>query len=362
MQFDRLKRREFIIRVGGAMVVWPIFAQAQETALKRWRIGSLFPAHPGTINPLPAVLEQSLADLGYQNGQNIGIITSNVPPQSEIVEGAIRALAPNIDILVVGSTIAGIAAKKVAPQLPTVFCAVGAPVDIGLVQSLAHPGGNMTGVAFEAAIEAYGRRLQILKEIVPRLARVGVLRAPGDANVKIAITSLERSAAQLGLTLSVFDVRSADDLESAFVDMQRSGMEAVIVVAGALTYANVRRISELALQGHLPSCHAFREAVIAGGLVSFGPDLAEIVRQGGSLSRQDHARSKTGRPSGPGADSFRPLRQSKNGGGARTNDPAGAARHRGRGDRIEMLFAAVHESGCGPQRRLVRCSDMSAIG
>ena len=162
MQFDRLKRREFIIRVGAAMAMWPIFAQAQETTLKRWRIGSLFPTQPGTINPLPAVLEQGLADLGYQNGRNISIITSNVPPQSEVVEEAIRALAPDIDILVVGGTISGIAAKKVAPQLPTVFCAVGAPVDIGLVQSLAHPGGNMTGVAFEAAIEAYGRRLQIL--------------------------------------------------------------------------------------------------------------------------------------------------------------------------------------------------------
>jgi putative tryptophan/tyrosine transport system substrate-binding protein len=124
-----------------------------------------------------------------------------------------------------------------------------------------------------------GRRLQILKEIVPRLARVGVLRALGDANVKIATTSLERSAPQLGLTLSAFDVRSAEDLDGAFVDMQRSGMEAVIVVAGTLTYLNLRRISELALQAHLPSCHAFREAVIAGGLVSFGPDLAEMVRQ-----------------------------------------------------------------------------------
>jgi ABC-type uncharacterized transport system substrate-binding protein len=136
----------------------------------------------------------------------------------------------------------------------------------------------MTGVTFEAAMEAYGRRLQIIKEIVPRLVRVAVLRAPGDANVKIAMTSLERSAPQLGLTLSAFDVRSVDDLDSAFIDMQRSGMEAVIVVAGALTYANARRISEMALQAHLPSCHSFREAVIAGGLVSFGPDLVEMVR------------------------------------------------------------------------------------
>ena len=327
MQFDRLKRREFIIRLGGAMVVWPIFAQAQETALKRWRIGTLFLEN--------AVLEQSLADLGYQNGQNISIITtSNLPPQSEVLEGAIRALAPNIDILVVAGTISAIAAKKVAPQLPTVFFTVGAPVDIGLVQSLAHPGGNMTGVSFEAAIEAYGRRLQIVKEIVPRLARVGVLRALGDANAKIAMTSMERSAPQLGLTLSAFDVRSADDLDSAFVDMQRSGIEAVIVVAGTLTYVNVRRISELALHAHLPSCHAFREAVIAGGLVSFGPDLAEMVRQAAVYLDKIMRGAKPADLPVQEPNSFRPLRQSQNGGCARTNDPAGAARHRGRGDRM----------------------------
>ena len=93
------------------------------------------------------------------------------------------------------------------------------------------------------------------------------------------MAALEQAAPHLGMTLSGFDVHSADDLDSAFGDMQKSSMEAVIVVAGVLTYANVRRISELALQAHLPSCHAFREAVIAGGLMSIGPDLIDMIRQ-----------------------------------------------------------------------------------
>jgi ABC-type uncharacterized transport system substrate-binding protein len=276
---ETMRRRDFVTLVAGVAAAWPLVARAQEPGQRRWRIGSLFPEEPGTANRLSALLEQRLADLGYRNGQNISIINRTVRPQPEILENAITAMVTEIDILVVAGTITAIAAKKVAPQVPTVFCAVGAPVDIGLVQSLVHPGGNMTGVTFDAAVEAYGRRLQILKEIVPRLVSVALIRVPGDANVKIAMTSLERSAPQLGLTLSTFDVRSADDLDNAFADMQRSGMEAVMVIAGPLTYANAKRISELALQAHLPSCHALREAVVAGGLVSFGPDLGEIIRQ-----------------------------------------------------------------------------------
>jgi len=275
----KIARRRFIAAVGGAAAVWPILAQAQERGLKRWRIACVLPGSPETAKPLAAALEQRLVELGYQKGRNIDLVIRIVSPQPDIVEKAITALLPDIDILMVFGTIGGVAAKKVAPQMPTVFCSVGVPVEIGLVQSLAHSGGMMTGITFEAAIEAYGKRLQTLKEIVPQLGRVAVLRASGDANVKHAMAALEQAASHLGMTLSGFDVHSADDLDGAFGDMQKSGMEAVIVVAGVLTYANVRRISELALQAHLPSCHAFREAVIAGGLMSIGPDLIDMIRQ-----------------------------------------------------------------------------------
>ncbi len=274
-----MRRREFVIWLGGGMAVWPFLARAEQPALKRWRIGSVLVGTPDVVGRLGAALEQRLATLGYQNGQNIIILTRIVVPQPDVVEKAIAALLPEIDVLVVGGTIGGVAAKKVASAIPTVFHSVGAPVDIGLVESLAHPGGNLTGISFEAAIEAHGRRLQLLKEIVPHLARVAVLRAPGDPNTKVAMTALEQSAPQLGLTLSPFDVRSTDELDKAFVDMRRDHMEAVLVVAGSLTYSNGARIADLALQTHLPSCHAFREAVIAGGLMNLGPDLVDIARQ-----------------------------------------------------------------------------------
>jgi putative tryptophan/tyrosine transport system substrate-binding protein len=279
MSFDPMKRREFITLLGVAVGAWPLLARAEEPALKRWRIGNVLVGTPDVVDRLGAALEQRLAELGYQNGRNINIVTRIVVPQPEVVEREIATLLPDIDVLVVGGTIGGVAAKKVASAVPTVFHSVGAPVDIGLVQSLAHPGGNITGISFEAAVEAHGKRLQLLKEIVPHLSRVAVLRAPGDPNTKIAMAALEQSAPQLGLALSAFDVRSGADLDNAFRDMQRSGMEAVLVVAGSLTYSTGRRIADLALQTHQPSCHAFREAVIAGGLMSLGPDLVEIARQ-----------------------------------------------------------------------------------
>jgi putative ABC transport system substrate-binding protein len=274
-----MRRRELITLLGGTAATWAFLARAEERAPRRWRIGNVLVGTPAVVGRLGTALEQRLAELGYQNGRNIDIVTRIVVPQPEIVEQAIAALRSDIDLLVVGGTIGGVAAKKVASDIPTVFHSVGAPVDIGLVQSLPHPGGNITGISFEAAIEAHGKRLQLLKEIVPRLTRVAVLRAPDDPNTKIAMTALQQSAPQLGLTLPPFDVRSVGDLDYAFGEMQRSRIEAVLVVAGSLTYSNVGRIADLSLQAHLPSSHAFREAVIAGGLMSLGADLVEIAGQ-----------------------------------------------------------------------------------
>jgi len=166
-----------------------------------------------------------------------------------------------------------VAAKKLVSSIPVVFLSVGAPVEIGLVESLNHPGGNMTGTTFEAATETYSKRLQILKEIIPNLNRVAVLRAKGDANVPFAMASLEGSAPTLGVTILPIDIESADDLDAAFVEMRRSQAEALLVIAGLLTYANRKQIADLALSNHLPSCHAFGETVAVGGLVSLGPDL-----------------------------------------------------------------------------------------
>ena len=143
------------------MVAWAFNAAAQ-TSKKTWRIG-VVTGEDGERRR--RALEEDLAQLGYTPGRDITVSLRTVVPSPKHYEDAIAALLPDIDILVVWSTLGAVAAKKVGATLPTVFLSVGAPVNIGLVESLARPGGNMTGVTFEAAGETYGKRLQILKEI-----------------------------------------------------------------------------------------------------------------------------------------------------------------------------------------------------
>ena len=273
-----MKRREFI--AGSAGILAAAIAPGAMAA-NAWRIGQVF---GGTAVTIPSAgLEQGLQDLGYVNGKNFHLLTRFVAPNPSAMKAAILDLLPDIDLLIVWGTIGGVAAKAAAVKIPVVFISVGAPVDIGLVDSLAHPGGNMTGITFEAASETYGKRLQILKEIVPGLSRAAVLGAKGDPNVPFATASLEQSAKALNVSISRFEASSTDDLKSAFDEMRRAQSEAVIVVAGALSYANGNAIADLALSNGLPSCHGFSETVVAGGLVSLGPNMLELAHQGARL-------------------------------------------------------------------------------
>jgi putative tryptophan/tyrosine transport system substrate-binding protein len=273
-----LRRREFITLVGGATAAWPFVANAQPTG-KSWRIGQVIGGSAETNGHFARALEQRLGELGYRLGGNLVLVTRYASPQLTAMENAIRSLISEIDLLVAWGTIGAVAAKNVAGSLPVVFLSVGAPVEVGLVQSLSRPGGNMTGITFEAATETYGKRLQLLKEIVANLRNVAVLAAEGDANVTFAMQSLDQAAPELGVTLTRFGFRPDDDLAAKFRQMEQSDAEGLIVIAGALTYVKGSEIAELALAHRLPSCHAFYETVRAGGLVSLGPDIPAQAQQ-----------------------------------------------------------------------------------
>ena len=269
-----MKRRNFIILLGG-VVAWPYRAEAQGTQ-KVWRIGHIFPGAPTVVGHFADAFERRMIDLGYYPGRNL-IVTRRFPEPGH-VEDAVLDLLPETDVLVTWTTVGGVAAKKLATTIPVVFLAVGAPVDIGLVQSLGRPGGNMTGVTFEAATETYAKRLQILTQIVPSLERVAVLRTIGDPNVTFAMKSVVQAAPTLKVSLQLVDIKTADELPNAFETMKSLGAQALLVISSAVTYGASKQIAELALAHHLPSCSPFREEVIAGGLVSLGP----CQRLGGS--------------------------------------------------------------------------------
>ena len=274
-----MKRREFITLLGGAAAAWPLAAHAQQPPQHVRRIGQV---RSGTseLNARSArAFEQRLNELGHVHGSNVELLNRFVPPQPQAMEDAIRELLPKIDLLVVWGTIGGVAARKLVPSLPVVFVAVAAPVEMGLVESLARPGSNLTGITFEAATETYAKRLQILKEIVPSLTRVAALGAEGDANFLFAMASLQTHAPILEVTMLPIGIASIDDLSSAFDAMKRQKADGLISVEGNLTSVSGKRIAELALSYGLPSCYAFRETVEAGGLVSLGPDRVWMAKQ-----------------------------------------------------------------------------------
>jgi putative ABC transport system substrate-binding protein len=250
-------------------------------AASPWRIGQVFGGTPDIV--APSELVRALLGLGYTDGKDVQVHTLFATPNPKEMKDAILSLLPEIDLLVVWGTVGGVVAKSVASHIPVVFVSVGAPVDIGLVESLSHPGGNMTGITFEAASETYGKRLQLLKEILPNLSRTAVLGAKGDPNFPFAMMSLENSARSLKVSITPIEINRAEDLGDTFDEIRRGGSEALVVVSGALTYANSRVIAELSLVNRLPSCHGFKETVAAGGLISLGPDMLALGRQGARL-------------------------------------------------------------------------------
>ena len=274
-----MKRRDFLGTLVSA-AIWQTGAQAQQGG-RLPRVGYI-DGEPG-LAAMEGLLI-GLRELGYVEGQNIRLVKQLfAAPTVGQTKEAILTVLPKVDILVVAGTVGGVAAKAATSDVPVVFISVGAPVDIGLVRSLAKPGGNMTGVTFEAAEKTYAKRLQLLTEIVPGVSRVAVLGAAGDPNFPFAMVSLKQSAPDLGVSITPIELNSVDDLERAFEEMKQAQAQALLVVSGSLTYASIRETVNLALINRLPSCHGFREAVAAGGLISLGPDLLSLGRQSARL-------------------------------------------------------------------------------
>jgi putative tryptophan/tyrosine transport system substrate-binding protein len=271
-----MKRRDFIAAISAAALARPFGAAAQQSS-KVWRIGHLLPSTPTPEQAeiFARELEQRLAEFGYVQGRNIVLLNRFAGPRTDQIEQAVISLVPQVDLLVVWGN-GGLAGKKFAGAVPTVFISIGFPVELGLVQSLAHPGGNITGIAAEAALEIDGKRLQILKEIVPSLKRVAFLRDT-TVNDKFELAALDQAARELGVTVTPVGIKSADDLEGAFVDIQESRADALFVARTALTFNLGKQIADLALAAKLPSCHSFRPAVLAGGLMSLDADRVAMI-------------------------------------------------------------------------------------
>jgi putative ABC transport system substrate-binding protein len=274
-----MDRRAFIGAFAGGLVIARSVAEAQPAA-KVYRIGILLGATAETVAPLVRALTEGLRDLGYVEGRNIVFERRYADGRMErLPELAAELVRLRVDVIVTGSNIHVAAAKRATATIPIVMVAAGDPVGAGFIANLARPGGNITGLSADASREIVGKNLALLKEIVPRLSRVG---AVGQVQSQGGLAAIEAAARQLNVALEVVDIRSPDAFESAFAAMDGKRVGAVIVNAGPLTYMRRQQIADLALKHRLPAITGLNEFAQAGLLMSYGPNLPDMYRRAAS--------------------------------------------------------------------------------
>jgi ABC-type uncharacterized transport system substrate-binding protein len=225
---------------------------------------------------------QGLRDLGYVEGRSFVIeYRSHEGKLERLPALAAELVALKVDVIVATGTGHTLAAKQATKTIPIVFTALADPVTSGLVTSLARPGGNVTGVSFLAP-ELVGKRLELLKQAVPGVRRVAVLWPPGDVPERTAKDMLKRAelaARELGLRLQLVEARGPADFNRAFSEMTRDRADALSVLTGAMLFTERRRLAELAEKNRLPAVYPWREGADAGGLMSYGPNVADLYRR-----------------------------------------------------------------------------------
>jgi putative tryptophan/tyrosine transport system substrate-binding protein len=253
-------------------------AGAQQAA-KVWRIGFIAGgARTPDGNP-PAALRSELTKLGYIEGQNVVYYGRWAEAKSErLPELAAELVKLNPDVIVAfGSGRTAIAMKAVTSTIPIVFAGTGDPVAVGLVASYSRPGGNVTGIS-DRAVELSAKRLDLLKEVVPKAQRIAVLWNADDVAMTLRYREIEKAAGKLQVSVQPLGVREPDDFDTAFVAMTKDRPDAIIMVTDALTILNRKKVVEFATAHGIPAMYEFGSIVREGGFISYGPDLEEMLR------------------------------------------------------------------------------------
>ena len=274
-----MRRREFITVLAGAAVS-PLAARAQQPMPV---IGFLNSASPDSFTPQLAGFRQGLREVGYIEGQNVTIEFRWAKSQYDQLRGLAADLAHRRVAVIVatGGGISGLAAKSVTTTIPIVFTTGGDPVQLGLVKNLNRPGGNVTGVSlFTGALAA--KRLELLHELVPAARVIALLVNPANPNSESDIKTVEAAAPAMGLRVVVLKASNGDEIEAAFAAMKQSNVHALLVGADPL-FDNSGRDQLIVLAGRyvIPAMYDWRDVTAAGGLASYGSNLAEGYRLAG---------------------------------------------------------------------------------
>jgi putative ABC transport system substrate-binding protein len=273
-------RRVFLGTLAGGFFAAALAASARQAA-KVARIGYLAPNLAASPH-LHEAFSQGLRDLGYVEGQNIVIEYRSAEGKAERLPAlAAELVALKVDVIVVPGTVGVLAAKRATKTIPIVFTVASDPVGSGLVTSLARPGGNVTGLSILAP-ELVGKCLELLTQAVPGISRVAVLWQPGghgERTDKDTLEGADVAARALGVRLQFVEAKGPTDIDRAFSDMTRARAGALTVLGGGMFFGVRRRLVDLAAKNRLSAVYPWRDFVDAGGLMSYGANLADLYRR-----------------------------------------------------------------------------------
>ena len=276
MPFDQLRRREFITLVGGA-AAWPLAAKAQQPG-KLPTIGYLGASAALSESPWTTAFVQRLRELGWIEGRTIAIEYRWAEGRAErAAEIAAEFVRLKVDVIVGTATPPTIAAKHATSVIPIVFAVAGDPVGTGLVASLARPGGNITGLSLQAT-DLAGKRIELLREVIPGLRRLAILGNVGNSQVVLEMGEVQAAARTLGLDVITSEIRRAEDIAPAF-EAFKGRADALFVILDPVISSNRLPINTFALRARLPTVHGVRDLVEAGGMMSYGPNFPDLFRR-----------------------------------------------------------------------------------
>jgi len=280
MQFDQLKRREFITLVGGAAVAWPLAASAQQSAMPL--IGFLSGGSPDAYSGITAAFLQGLKETGYVGPKNVAIEYRWAEDHYDRLPGLAADLVHRkVAVIATVDTASSLAAKAATAMIPIVFAMGADPIKIGLVNNLARPAGNITGMSH--LINALSsKRLGFLRELVPTAATFGLLVDPTNPNTELETADMQAAVDLLGRKLVVARASTASEVDTAFTKLVQQPIDALAVAAQAFFLGDrSHQLAELALRHRVTAIYAFRESPLAGGLISYGGSLTEAYHQAG---------------------------------------------------------------------------------
>jgi len=273
-----MRRREFIRLVGSSVVVWPLAARAQQGSSPRL-IGVLSPTSEDAAFRNVEALRAGLRDLGYFEGRNIKLEIKYAGGATErLPQLASELVKLNPDVIVAGSPPAAIAAHKATHTIPIIINSSPDPVTVGLAGSIARPGGNVTGFwwGHEGLI---GKRLELLKQAVPGIERVGFIFNPNEPTDSDAAKTATDVSKGLSVAVRVIEVRATAELQQAFTTAQRESLQGLVIGTGPLFVSARTELAMLAFGARLPTIGSFRDFAMAGVLASYGANLSDLYRR-----------------------------------------------------------------------------------